>query len=260
MCITAHWIDREWKLQKRIINFCQISDHKGETIGKELEVCINEWGIQKLFTITVDNASSNNTAIEYIKRKFRTKKGALVLDGEFLHLRCCAHIVNLIVTEGLKEKHYSINAIRNTVRYVWSSPSRLLIFKECVQREGIDYKKLLSLAVPTRWNSTHLMLESVLKFQKAFESMNDDLNFMSYFIEKEKDGISRCGPPRESDWDNAIAFVKFLRTFYEVTLKFSGSTYVTSNLYFLEICEIQAELEGMGDDEVRDESCKNMAA
>ena len=42
MCITAHWIDREWKLQKRIINFCQISDHKGETIGKELEACINE--------------------------------------------------------------------------------------------------------------------------------------------------------------------------------------------------------------------------
>ena len=90
--------------------------------------------------------------------------------------------------------------------------------------------------------------------------MNDNLNFMSYFTEKEKDGISRCGPPQESDWDNAAAFVKFLRTFYEVTLKFSGSTYVTSNLYFLEICEIQAELEGMGDDEVRDELCKNMAA
>ena len=134
MCITAHWIDRDWKLQKRIINFCQISDHKGETNGKELEACINEWGIQKLFTITVDNASSNNTAIEYIKRKFRTKKGALVLDGEFLHLKCCAHIVNLIVKEDLKEKHYSINAIRNAVRYVRPSPSRLLIFKECVQR------------------------------------------------------------------------------------------------------------------------------
>ena len=47
-------------------------------------------------------------------------------------------------------------------------------------------------------------------------------------------------------------FCEVLRTFYEVTLKFSGSTYVTSNLYFLEIFEIQAELEGMGDDEVRD--------
>ena len=53
------------------------------------------------------------------------------------------------------------------------------------------------------------------------------------------------GPPNEDDWKNAEVFVKFLETFYEVTLKFSGSEYVTSNKYFTEIFEIQEELSTM---------------
>jgi hypothetical protein len=33
MSLTAHWIDNEWNLHKRILNFCQVSNHMGETIG-----------------------------------------------------------------------------------------------------------------------------------------------------------------------------------------------------------------------------------
>ncbi|KAK8713332.1 hypothetical protein V6N13_148553 [Hibiscus sabdariffa] len=59
MVLTTHWIDNEWKLQKRIINFCPISAHRGESIGQALEKCIQDWGIERVFTITVDNASAN---------------------------------------------------------------------------------------------------------------------------------------------------------------------------------------------------------
>uniref|UniRef100_A0A6N2ND59 BED-type domain-containing protein n=1 Tax=Salix viminalis TaxID=40686 RepID=A0A6N2ND59_SALVM len=30
MSLTAHWIDNEWKLHKRILNFCQVSNHTGK--------------------------------------------------------------------------------------------------------------------------------------------------------------------------------------------------------------------------------------
>lgn len=49
MCITAHWIDSASKLQKRIIIFCQVTSHKGKAIGQEIEACLNDWGIRKLF-------------------------------------------------------------------------------------------------------------------------------------------------------------------------------------------------------------------
>lgn len=244
MCLTAHYVDSEWTLQKRILNFCQISSHKGEAVGKVIEACLHAWGIERVFTITVDNASSNDTMIAYLKRKIKGWKG-VILDGEFLHIRCCAHIINLIVNEGLKELHDSIVAIRNSVRYVRSSPARLLKFKSCVEREKIECKGLLVLDVPTRWNSTYLMLEAAIKFEKAFERYEEeDEKFLSYFHEDEG-GKGKVGPPLVNDWTNAKVFVKFLKTFYDITLKFSATLNVTSNTYFHELCEMQNQLTSL---------------
>jgi hypothetical protein len=48
MSLTAHWIDNEWNLHKKILNFCQVSNHMGETIGQVIENCLLDWGINKL--------------------------------------------------------------------------------------------------------------------------------------------------------------------------------------------------------------------
>ena len=40
MCLTAHLIDQDWKLQKRILNFCQVLNHKGSTIGRVIKSCL----------------------------------------------------------------------------------------------------------------------------------------------------------------------------------------------------------------------------
>jgi len=39
----------------------------GETIGQVIENYLLEWGIDKLLIITVDNASSKNMTISYLK-------------------------------------------------------------------------------------------------------------------------------------------------------------------------------------------------
>uniref|UniRef100_A0A803PIE6 BED-type domain-containing protein n=1 Tax=Cannabis sativa TaxID=3483 RepID=A0A803PIE6_CANSA len=206
-----------------------------------------DWGIWKVFTVTVDNASSNDTALQKLKKKLCEKKGGVVIGGDLLHLRCCYHIINLVVGDGLKDLYLSICSICNAVRYVKSSPARLGKFKDCAKEENIQSKALLSLDVPTRWNSTYLMLEAALKFKKAFNRLEGDMYFTSYFDEP-LNGKKIDGPPSELDWDNASVFLKFLKIFYEVTLKFSGSLYSTSNLYFLEICEVKQELNVLSKD------------
>ncbi|XP_057745420.1 zinc finger BED domain-containing protein RICESLEEPER 1-like [Arachis stenosperma] len=149
MSLTAHFIDEEWKLQKRIINFCQIENHKGDTVGRKIEKCLREWGIEKVFTITVDNATSNDGAITYLQRKLGAR-GGLVCGGKYMHVRCCAHVLNLIVNEGIKEQQTSIKSIRNVVR----------------------------------WNSTYLMLEHAEKFEKAFDRLFDqEPDFLRWFGE-----------------------------------------------------------------------------
>ena len=54
MVITAHFIDDDWNLHKRILNFCQIANHKRDTIGRAIEKCLEGWGIDRLFTKIVD--------------------------------------------------------------------------------------------------------------------------------------------------------------------------------------------------------------
>ncbi|XP_062099949.1 zinc finger BED domain-containing protein RICESLEEPER 2-like [Humulus lupulus] len=245
MCLTAHWIDDNWKMQKRIISFIQVPSHKGDMVAKELIICLNHWGITQLFSITVDNASSNDVALRKVKEYLSEKPNALVLGGEMFHMRCCAHILNLVVSDGLKEMSYAISSIRNAVRYVRSSPARLKRFKEACKDVNVESKALLCLDVVTRWNSTYMMLEAALKFKKAFRYLEGDANYTKYFEKERVNGEKFDGPPDNIDWTNAEVFVKFLKAFYELTLKFSGSLYVTSNLFFQEILEVQVELNDM---------------
>uniref|UniRef100_A0A9I9EIR0 HAT C-terminal dimerisation domain-containing protein n=1 Tax=Cucumis melo TaxID=3656 RepID=A0A9I9EIR0_CUCME len=204
MVITAHFIDDDWNLHKRILNFCQVANHKGDTIGRAIEKCLEGWGIDRLFTVTVDNASSNDVAIAYLVKKFKGRNG-LVLDGEFIHIRCCAHILNLIVSDALKDLHVSIIRIRNAVKYVRSSPARLQIFKDFAKEDKMSTKNCLTMDVPTRWNSTFTMLDGAIKCQKTFERLEEhDPSYLP------KDDI-----PTTEDWDNAKVFVKFLKTFSE---------------------------------------------
>ncbi|PRQ56849.1 putative ribonuclease H-like domain-containing protein [Rosa chinensis] len=144
LVLTAHFIDETWVLHKRIINFTVIPNHKGKTIGKLVESCCINWGIERVFSIVVDNASSNQVAIEYMKEKIGNWK-QLVLGGSFLHVRCCCHVLNLIVRDGMEELDSSIDAIRNAVKFIRSSPARLEKFRKCASREKVDHKGVLCL-------------------------------------------------------------------------------------------------------------------
>lgn len=42
LCLTAHFIDENWKLYKRIINFVVIHSNKGKDIWKMVEKCIHD--------------------------------------------------------------------------------------------------------------------------------------------------------------------------------------------------------------------------
>ena len=155
MVITAHFVDAGWKLRKLIIGFKNVVDHKGSTISKVLLDCLEEWGIKRVFCITVDNATANGSAMTRFKEGFKEiGDDAMVLEGRFLHIRCATHVLNLIVKEGLREADNSINAIRNGILFVRSSTQRQIAFEQCVE-SGKLQRGSLPLDVTTRWNSTY---------------------------------------------------------------------------------------------------------
>ncbi|XP_019164624.1 PREDICTED: zinc finger BED domain-containing protein RICESLEEPER 2-like [Ipomoea nil] len=247
MCITAHFIDSEWKLQKKIISFVPIYSHKGESIAKALESCLLDWGLKSVFSVTVDNASSNDTALGFLKKKLGSW-GCTAVRCKYLHMRCIAHILNLVVQDGLKECDSSVKKVRDAVRYVRSSPARLQKFKSLADLIGVEAKNSLCLDVPTRWNSTYMMLNTALLFQKVFEAYDDhDSSFKSDLGGSVPDFL---------DWESIQSLVMILKSFYEMTVRISGSLYVTSNTFFSEISDLSCLLKNM--EEATEDSVKLM--
>uniref|UniRef100_A0ACD5WZR0 Uncharacterized protein n=1 Tax=Avena sativa TaxID=4498 RepID=A0ACD5WZR0_AVESA len=87
MSLTAHWINNQWELERKVLNFCFVPDHAGNTLGRMIEECLLEWDIGQVFTLTVDNASSNNTAIGYLKTA-NEHWPSTICSNQFLHVRC----------------------------------------------------------------------------------------------------------------------------------------------------------------------------
>ena len=163
--------------------------HNGVSLSEKVYALVAEWGIDyKLFFITLDNASANDTFVDFLKLQLNVRK-ALLEDGKFFHLRC-AHILNLIVQDGLKEVGDCVKLVRESVKYVKGSQVRKQKFLECVNLVSLNPKRGLRQDVPTRWNSTYLMLQSALYFRMAFSHLEiSDSNYKSCPSKDEWDKI-----------------------------------------------------------------------
>ncbi|KZV20995.1 hypothetical protein F511_37959 [Dorcoceras hygrometricum] len=238
MVITAHFLDGDWKPHKKIINFTKLTSHNGEEIGKMVEVFLREWGIEKVFSVVDDYA-----AIDYLKRRMKSEN-SLLFEGKYLHMRCVCHILNLIVKDGLKELDSSIKAIRNSIIFIHSSPSRLNKFREFAVLAKFSITSTVSMDVKTRWNATYKMLEVALKYRRVFERMAEEwFPFINYFHEADEKDKKRLGPPVADDWENAKTFVHFLKKFYDATLELSASKSPTSQLIYQSLIALQVEIE-----------------
>ena len=145
MVVTCHFVDDNFLLHKRILNFVDIPPpHTGIVICDALKKCFVEWGIEsKVWTVTVDNASYNDVALEFLQADLKPIN-KFPLDGKFFHVRCCAHILNILVQCGLSEIGDIIHNIRESVKYIGKSVSRLHTFSDIATQLKLPKKKNLS--------------------------------------------------------------------------------------------------------------------
>ncbi|XP_048591471.1 zinc finger BED domain-containing protein RICESLEEPER 2-like [Brassica napus] len=243
MCVTAHYIDRNWKLNSKILTFCALPPpHTGMNVAIQLLDSLEEWGVhKKVFSVTLDNATSNDSMQDIVKSQLNLDD-ALLCGGEFFHVRCAAHILNLIVQDGLKVIGDSLHKVRESVKYVLSSETRENLFQKCVEAAGVVETGGLLLDVPTRWNSTFFMLERAIRYRRAFAKLETF----------DKKGYKMA--PTAEEWTRAENICNFLGPFAVITTLMSGSNYPTSNVYFYQVFQIHNWLrinEGSEDKIVR---------
>ncbi|EOA18167.1 hypothetical protein CARUB_v10006642mg, partial [Capsella rubella] len=243
MVITAHYIDAQWRLKKLIIGFKYVTDHKGKTIAKVLLECLTDWGIEKVFCVSVDKATANSNALSLFESSFSLlSEDSLVMKGDFLHMRCAGHIINLIVRDGFNKIDDSVTAVRNAILYFRSGGRRQEAFDLKVD-SGRMTRGSLPLDVKTRWNSTYLMLLRAVKYKVAFDKMElEDKLYNDHFLEYEN-GAKRIGPPSMADWRAIERLNRFRIIFYDATLVVSASTTLNAHKCYGEIVNIASELQ-----------------
>ena len=97
---------------------------------------------------------------------------SFLCDSEvFFHVCYFAHILNLIVQEGLKVALIACYKIRESIVYVKGFNGTMWNFKGCARKVLVDTSMHLHLDMSTRWNSTYLILEHALKYEHAFISL-----------------------------------------------------------------------------------------
>ncbi|GAU19706.1 hypothetical protein TSUD_78310 [Trifolium subterraneum] len=254
--LTAHFMDDEWNLIVKLLNFCHFDpSHDNFELSRKVIGCLQEWGIERnIFSITIDNASANDDgdlqnlknqlcSLDSLLRTFITSATGPSLEK---HFKCCAHVLDLMVQESLKVVSDVLDKIRNSLKYLSVSESRLKQFCQCVEEGGgSDDSDGLYLDVPGKWVSTYMMLKSAIKYRSAFERMCL------------KDTTYNC--PSSEEWERGEKICEFLMLFYELTTIISQSTYPTSLDHLNKFCGIEFLLRKMmlsEDDKIRDMASK----
>lgn len=94
VCITTRYIDNNWLLQKRIIVFHLLTCLN---LCDNLLQIFNDFGVvNKLLSISFDNAKQNTACIEILIRTLRPR-----FNSKLFHMQCVCHIFNLVVQDDL---------------------------------------------------------------------------------------------------------------------------------------------------------------
>jgi hypothetical protein len=232
MAVTLHWVDDDWKIQKRIVGFFFVEgSHTSQKLSKTFTELMVKWYVEKKsFALTLDNASANEVAVHDIISDLNDNQASLVCEGLFFHVRCACHILNLVARDGMAVISGTIKNIKKLVLAVKGSP---LQWEELMKRAaecGLDTSKGIALDVSTRWNSTYMMLRDALYYKHAF------LGSRPRIVVSMRKSLPLL-------MSMALTIFQCLKKFYDLTETLSGTSYPTINMFFRGFCDIKDLLD-----------------
>lgn len=163
-------------MQTCVLAFIELDPpHSEHVIADAIYEFVTEWKIEnKVISITLDNASNNDGAVNGLKAKFAVRRG-MGFEAQYFHARCCACIINLVVQDG------------TTV---------MAPFLESLKR---DCQTRLATICQTRWRPTYKMISTVDPYRQALASYAaSNANYQWESAKKEWDMFELIGPLLES--------------------------------------------------------------
>ncbi|KAG8386485.1 hypothetical protein BUALT_Bualt03G0153500 [Buddleja alternifolia] len=230
ICLTASYIDADWRLQKKMLNFISLDgSHTDDILSEVIVKSLTDWAMdRKLFSMTFDDCSTYEVMVFKIKDWLSQNK-PLLKNGELFDVRCATHLLKSIVREVMEAFHDVTHKVRETIRHVKSTQAILGKFNESAQQAGINTGRRLVLDCPMQWNSTYLMLEAATEYKGAFCKLQEHDPACSVTLSD-----------KEWEWVSSIAV--YMKSLIEFTNAFVANKFLTANIFFPEICDMHIQL------------------
>lgn len=167
LTVTVHYINKKMQMKSRVLStFSSDKNHTAHNLQQMLLAVTDSWGItNKVVACVTDNAANIKAAIlGSASLKLAPIKG-------WRHVECFAHTLQLAVKDAWKsnlEAEPLMTKCRNIVTFFHSSTVAAVKLRQLSPGTG----KRLKQDVVTRWNSTVIMLKSLLDLEVSWILFN----------------------------------------------------------------------------------------
>ncbi|XP_036340719.1 zinc finger BED domain-containing protein 4-like [Rhagoletis pomonella] len=201
IAITAHFINDSAELESYLLGCDEFVDsHTASNLYNFIRTTCEDFNISnKVTAIVSDNAANIKAAIRL---------------GGWRGISCFAHSLHLIVMDGMKTIDETLSKVKKVVEHFRRSPSALKKLLEIQKQMGLPEVKLKQ-DVPTRWNSSYLMLERVIHLKDALIATYSILHLNM--------------PLSVSDWEIIEEAMPCLLPFYQITQELFRSFWLIQN-------------------------------
>ncbi|XP_052383386.1 zinc finger BED domain-containing protein 4-like [Oncorhynchus keta] len=185
-----------------LLDCFEFSDrHTSENLAEEQLRVAREWQVdEKVVCCVSDNAANITNAMNIFK---------------WTHHPCLAHTINLIVRDALKVMKPTVDKVKAAVEYFHRSTVGAEKRKS-TQRQMVLPELRPKQDCTTRWNSTFYMLKQFLDSKNAIISTLANVNAPVDALTQE-------------EWKVVEEVCRVLEPFEQVTVEFSGESYVTAS-------------------------------
>ncbi|KAI1695796.1 zinc finger BED domain-containing protein 1 [Ditylenchus destructor] len=200
--LTAHGISKDWKGRNFVLCVREFAgSHTGERVGAVVRAMLEEWAIpqEKCFMFLRDGGAN-------MRKAFNLDSASDLESAD-----CAAHLLNLVVKEGLKHPPVQklLEKCRKIVTHFKQSNLAKSAFKEIQIEEDLPEHVLLQ-DMPIRWNSAYFMCHRLIE-QKTTVSQ--------YAYQKERYDLNLT----DTEWKCLSELVELLKPLEELTRLFCCS-------------------------------------
>ncbi|XP_060605586.1 zinc finger BED domain-containing protein 4-like [Ruditapes philippinarum] len=217
MTITEHHLTDDWVMESNVLMTREMQErHTGENLANKLKDCVSEFGLEnKIGSIVHDNARNMQSASEKCE--------------DWGDVGCFGHTLQLCVKPALELPNVSkiVAKSRKLVGHFKHSTTLTAEMRNRQKVFKVPEHELIQ-DVPTRWNSTHLMLERLCEQKRVIT----DIMLDDKFTKKSDSNLLL----KDHEWDNILDLKDVLKDFTAVTTYISTETNVSCSQIYPIVC------------------------